>query len=155
MKKLLTVLATVAPIATPVFAQNMISASDPEGVMRAMQQVGYLATMGVDDLGDPKISSKVSESNFSVYFYGCNNGTECTSIQFSSGYDLEVPMNAKRINDWNRENRFARAFVDDTGDPFIRMDIVMAPPGVSVESLEFDLDFWRILVEDFEDFIDW
>lgn len=147
--------AVLLCLAQGAFAQTFVTASDPEGVMRAMQEEGYLATMGTDDLGDPKISSKVSESNFSVFFYGCNNGIECTSIQFSSGYDLDIPMNAKRINDWNRENRFGRAFVDDEGDPFIRMDIVLASAGNSAGSFSYNLDFWRLLIEDFEDFIDW
>lgn len=151
-------LAAALVLAAPAFAQdapNLISAANPEGVMRAMQEEGYLATMGVDNVGDPKISSKVSQSNFNVYFYGCNNGVDCTSVQFSSGYNLDIPISAKRINDWNRENRFARSYVDDEGDPFIRMDIVMADGGVAETSFAYDLDFWRILVEDFEDFIDW
>ncbi|WP_179380244.1 YbjN domain-containing protein [Jannaschia marina] len=153
--KTVAIAALAAGVAGSAFAQDMISASDPERVQRAMQEAGYLATMGTDDLGDPKISSKVSESNFSVFFYGCNNGTQCTSVQFSSGYDLDIPMNAKRINDWNRENRFGRAFVDDEGDPFIRMDVVLAEAGNSTESFAYNLDFWRLLIEDFEDFIDW
>ncbi|CTQ49872.1 YbjN domain-containing protein [Jannaschia donghaensis] len=153
--KMLSIAAVAVCAARISFAQDFVAASDPEGVMRAMQQEGYLATMGTDDLGDPKISSKVSESNFSVFFYGCNNATDCTSIQFSSGYDLDIPMNAKRINDWNRENRFGRAFVDDEGDPFIRMDIVLAEAGNSTGSFSYNLDFWRLLIEDFEDFIDW
>lgn len=154
MKMLLTVAALVC-VTQGAAAQTFVTASDPEGVMRAMQEEGYLATMSTDDLGDPKISSKVSESNFSVFFYGCNNGTSCTSVQFSSGYDLDIPVSAKRINDWNRENRFGRAFVDDEGDPFIRMDIVLANEGNSAGSFSYNLDFWRLLIEDFEDFIDW
>lgn len=150
-------IALLALATAPAAAQDatLVSAAAPESVKRAMQEVGYLATMGMDDLGDPKIDSKVSDSNFSVFFYGCNNGVGCTSVQFSSGYDLDIPLSAKKINDWNRENRFARAFVDDDGDPFIRMDVVMAPPGVTAASLAVNLDFWRILIEDFEDFIDW
>ncbi|SDY62309.1 Putative sensory transduction regulator [Jannaschia faecimaris] len=153
--KRIVLAAVLACTAQAAMAQDNVSAADPEGVMRAMQEEGYLTKMGLDDVGDPKISSKVLESNFSVFFYGCNNGTQCTSVQFSSGYDLDIPMNAKRINDWNRENRFARAFVDDEGDPFIRMDVVLAGDGNSVGSFSYNLDFWRLLIEDFEDFIDW
>lgn len=131
-----------------------ISAANPDLVMAQMQTAGYVVERGVDDLGDPLIASKVSRSPFSVLFYGCVSGQDCTSIQFALGYDLETPLTAARVNDWNRQNRFGRVFIDDEGDPFLRMDAVMAVDGMGPVSFALQLDFWRLLVEEFESFVE-
>ena len=39
-----------------------------------------------DDVDDPLIHIDFYGSEFSIYFYGCTDGRECTLIQFFSGY---------------------------------------------------------------------
>lgn len=132
-----------------------VSASDPYGLMRSMQDFGYVATLETDSDGDPKIASRVSDSTYSVYFFGCDDGKDCTSIQFGAGYNLTIGMKAATINEWNRKKRFAKAYLDDEGDPFLEMDVNLDFEGVGDENFADTLDLWRLLVEDFEEFIDW
>lgn len=132
-----------------------VTATDPYGVMRAMQDFGFVATLETDSDGDPKISSRVSDSTFSVYFFGCEDGKECDSIEFRSGYDLKQALDAAKVNEWNRKKRFTKAYVDDEGDPFLEMDVNLDFEGVGVENFSDTLDLWRLLIEDFEEFIDW
>jgi hypothetical protein len=137
-------------------ASAQVVASDAGAVMAAMQEFGFIASMGQDNGGDPKISSRVSDTKFKVYFFGCNDqNLNCTSIQFGAGYDLTNGMNASKINEWNRGKRFAKAYIDDEGDPFLEMDINLDFEGVGPQNFEDSMDLWRILVEDFEEFIDW
>jgi len=129
--------------------------ADPAQIMKAMQDFGFVATLETDDDGDPKIVSRVSRTKFRVYFFGCENNTNCGSLHFRSGYDLDNSLSALKINEWNREKRFTKAYIDDEGDPFMEMDVNLDFDGVGTENFEDTLDWWRLLVEEFEDFIEW
>lgn len=137
-------------------ASAEVVATDAAGVMKALQDYGYVATMETDSRGNPKIASRVSDTKFKVYFFGCNDdGKKCTSIQLGAGYDLNTGTNALKINEWNRDKRFAKAYIDDEGDPFLEMDINLDFDGTGDKNFQDSLDLWRLLVEDFEVFIDW
>ncbi len=151
----LAALAVAAVLVAGSGAAETLNATNPWAVMINMQGFGLVATLESDSSGDPKIASRVSDTKFSVYFYGCEDKEDCTSIQFSAGYDLNEGITAERVNEWNLTKRFAKAYVDEEGDPFLEMDLNMDYEGVSLENFEDSLDVWRLLIEDFEDFIDW
>lgn len=129
--------------------------ADPEAIMSAMQDYGFVATLETDSDGDPKIVSRVSQTKFRVYFFGCKDNVDCASVHFRAGYDLDEPTNALKVNEWNRENRFAKTYIDDEGDPFLEYDVNLDFDGVGEKNFEDSLDWWRLVVEDFEEHIDW
>ncbi len=149
------VFGAAATISLASAAQAQVTATDENTILQAMQDFGLVATMGTDNSGDPKISSRVSSTKFKVYFYGCTDNTQCTSIQFGAGYDLKSGISALKVNEWNTKKRFAKAYIDDEGDPFLEMDINTDFDGIGIKNFEDSMDLWRSLVEDFEDFIDW
>lgn len=153
--KLFGGLATAVMIASASVASADITAKNANVVMKAMQSFGLVATMGEDSQGDPKISSRISDTKYSVYFYGCEDNDNCNSILIKAGYDLNNGISASKVNEWNREKRFAKAYIDDDGDPFLEMDVNLDYDGVGEKNFEDTLDWWRISVEDFEEFIDW
>lgn len=153
--KLFGGLACAVMTTTATIATAEITATNADVVMKAMQDFGLVATMGTDGEGDPKISSRVSDTKFSVYFYGCQENTNCTSVMIKAGYDLNTGISALKMNEWNREKRFTKAYIDDEGDPFLEMDVNLDYDGVGNKNFEDTLDWWRLLVEDFEEFIDW
>lgn len=131
-------------------------ASDPQSILFAMQDAGYAATLGKSSsTGNPKISSRISQSNYAVFFYGCRDHRDCTSIQFSAGYNLDSPMSAARANEWNRHQRFAKVYINDSGTPILRMDMTMEGDGTGRRNFAYSLDFWRRQTENFEKFINW
>lgn len=138
----------------PAAAQD-VSAANPKSIVQAMQAHGFAVEASRDEDGSPLLTSRTSDSNFEVYFYGCTSGTACESLEFWAGYRLEVPVSAKVMNDWNRDKRFATAFVNGDGNPGIRMDLIAPGAGISRESFALTLDFWRLQVEEFEDLINW
>ena len=154
-KKLFGGLATAMMITAATITSAEVTADNAGAVMKAMQDFGWVATMGADSDGDPKISSQVSDTKFSVYFYGCDNNVNCRSIMIKAGYDLNSGMSALKINEWNREKRFAKAYIDDEGDPILEMDVNLYADGVGDENFADTLDWWRLTVENFEEFIDW
>lgn len=153
--KLFGGLAGAVMMVTATIAAAEITATNANVVLKAMQDFGLVATMGTDNDDDPKISSRVSDTKFSVYFYGCQDNTNCTSVLIKAGYDLDNGISALKVNKWNRKKRFAKAYIDDEGDPYLEMDINLAYEGVGNKNFEDTLDWWRLLVEDFEEFIDW
>ncbi len=84
----LAALAVAAVLVAGSGAAETLNATNPWAVMINMQGFGLVATLESDSSGDPKIASRVSDTKFSVYFYGCEDKEDCTSIQFSAGYDL-------------------------------------------------------------------
>ncbi len=132
-----------------------INATDPEAIRVAMQDYGFAATLGTDSEGDPMIRSRISQTEFQVLFFGCEGGRNCSSILFRAGYDVEPPLSALTMNEWNRQKRFGKAYIDDEGDPFLEMDVNMAFDGLGEQNFQDTLDWWRVVVENFEDFIGW
>lgn len=117
-----------------------------------LQNRGYRAEITTDSDGDPMIKSTAEAINFQVYFYNCNGKPRCKTIQFGSAFDLEHGMELGKINDWNRHNRFGRAYLDDENDPFVEMDVDVEH-GFSTEALSNNLDTWVAVLPKFRNFI--
>lgn len=126
---------------------------DAEVIRLIMADFGLPATITTDGEGDPMVESRIDGTHYSVYFYQCE--TTCASIQFSAGFDLDNPMPLEMVNQWNRDKRFGKLYLDSTGDPFIEMDIGLAGEGIGRRNFEDALDTWRIVLSDFRSFIDW
>ena len=136
-------------------ASAEVTADDANKILKLMQSFGLIATMGIDSDGDPRISSRVGDSEFLVYFYGCTNNENCKSILFKAGYNLKTGISAGKVNEWNRNKRFGKAYIDDDGDPFLEMDVNLDFGGVDDKNFDDTLDWWRITVVAFEEFINW
>ena len=138
----------------PATAAGQIFASDPQAIMAEMQRLGYRAEMTTDDQGDPKIKSAAGGANFSIYFYGCEAGKDCTSIQFSAGFDTTNGLDMAVANDWNTRKRYGKVYLDDERDPYIEMDIDM-DGGMRTELFADNLGIWDRMLADFQRHIDW
>ncbi|EEW24619.1 YbjN domain-containing protein [Rhodobacter ferrooxidans] len=149
MKLQLFSLVLAATLAGPAVSGDVL-ADNPAAIAELMRNFGYRANLGTDDQGDPKIDSSSGGSNFSIYFYGCTNGKACDSIQFSSGFDLTKGSSLQVVNDWNRDKRYGKAYLDNEMDPFIEMDFNLDFGGISDENFRDSLDIWERLVGDFK-----
>ncbi|MFM2389797.1 MAG: hypothetical protein RLZZ437_1352 [Pseudomonadota bacterium] len=137
-----------------VLGGNMVDATSPDVIAQLMQNAGYRAVVGVDNIGDPKIESSTAGVDFSIYFYGCENARDCQSLQFSSGYDLERGTSFQAMNDWNSSQRFGYAYLDNESDPFVNMDVNMSY-GISSDNFMDSLAIWDQVLADFHQHIDW
>lgn len=157
----MSISALLRPAALAVFtlpglahADNLIAA-DPQAVLGAMQDFGLVASIETDSEGDPKIVSRVSNTKFAVFFYGCTENVDCASVQFYAGYDIDGTLSALKANEWNRDRLFSKATIDDEGDPAIEMDVNLDEDGMGPANFADALDIWRRTVEEFETFIEW
>ncbi|WP_081647642.1 YbjN domain-containing protein [Pseudorhodobacter ferrugineus] len=88
-----------------------------------------------------------------MYFYGCEDGANCTSIQFYMGIELDHTVSLERINDWNRDKRFGTAVFDTDGYPYLKMDLNLDFGGITAPAFEDNLDLWERLVAEFSDYV--
>jgi Putative bacterial sensory transduction regulator len=145
---------TATTTTAPALTGGMVDATAPQAIANLMQQAGYRAVLTTDNVGDPKIESSAAGADFSIYFYGCENGANCLSVQFSSGYDLPDGASLGLMNDWNGTKRFAFAYLDNENDPFINYDVNLYA-GVSEQNFLESLSLWDTILADFHSHIDW
>jgi hypothetical protein len=142
--KLIVTAAALAAIPAGAAAQSapdIVTASDPDGVVSAMAYAGYEATLGTDAYGDPKIDGSFGGWSGSVWFYGCDELTNdgCTSLQLVVGFDRKNPMPLETLNEIASSQRFVAIYLDEEGDPWLKWDIVTEegiPAGVLNSSLQ-------------------
>ncbi|MFN3615223.1 MAG: YbjN domain-containing protein [Rubrimonas sp.] len=138
--------------AAPTSAQT-IGAADPKGVAGAMQAAGYRAKLTTDGVGDPKIESSAEGVNYSLYFYGCSAGTDCTSLLFQAGFDLPDGTTHDVVNAWNRDRLIGAAWLDHENDPFIE-HYVTTVGGLTPDNFAEVLRMWSVAIADFKTHID-
>jgi hypothetical protein len=137
--------------AAEIHADGMTGAE----VAKWMQDAGYKAELTKDDGGDPMINSAANGASFKVYFYDCDKAQlRCKALQFSAGFDLKTPLTLEKINEWNRKNRYLKAYLDDDKDPYVQYD-VNVNAGRTVAGLDDDFGVWTGMLDDFTTFIDW
>jgi hypothetical protein len=106
----ITVAASFA-FATPLLAKDYpnggVTGAEVAADLKAIDQK---AEVGKDGSGDPLVSAafKVgdSEIDYKIFFYGCKEG-RCSSIQYHVAFDGDP----SKLAEWNKGNRFARAYV--------------------------------------------
>jgi hypothetical protein len=138
-------IATAAPAEAA-----MVRAQDPASVAAAMRAGGFPAEIGTDSVGDPMITSSVDGTNFRVYFYNCTNNRECATVQFHSSYDFNEAPSFVTMNDFNKDQRFASAYLDKDSDPVVEMDVDLDDGGMSEALFIDNLQFWQSVLDKFE-----
>lgn len=143
-----------AGTATPALAASMPN-NNPDRFERVLKAAGYNVTRGKDSTDTTKLTVKTPATNFSVYFYNCDdNDKNCMSFQLQAGYDMKTPSTAAKMNEWNSTKRLVRAYLDDEGDPYIAVDISMNAPGGMSDDLVIDNVKWfQAMAEAFQKFV--
>lgn len=131
---------------------GLLTAADPFGIARAMQKIGYRAELKTDGAGDPMIVSGAAGFEFQIFFYGCDDGRGCSSMQFAAGFDLAEPLSLSVVNEWNRTRRFGAAYLDEEGDPFLQYDLTTTG-GLTEENFADAVDWWRVALDRYADHV--
>jgi hypothetical protein len=134
-------------------AQTLVSAENPRKIASLIQDLGFQAKLGEDDVGDPVIHSSSGGVEFNIYFYDCTDNERCKSLHFSAGYDLPDGTTLETLQAWNADKRFASAYADHENDPFLQMDI-NTEGGITEQNFESWFRFWQALKGEFEAYID-
>lgn len=154
--KIANVVAVAALVLSPIAAQaeNLV-AKNARSLERFFENEGADVETTVDNVGDPKLEITYYGNEFSIYYYGCDDNTNCDAIQFFSGYKTDGSVRLSKINTWNAENRYARAYVSESGSARIEMDVYLGDDGVSADDFASMVSLWSRSMNEFEDLIDW
>ena len=150
----LALAAVVSVMGSASSAENIV-ASDPGVLLSFFLGQGIPAELTIDDYGDPKINLRYFGTNFEIYYYGCNNGENCRSIQFFSGYQTNGRISLEQINSWNTDQRYARAYLSKELSARIEHDVHLGNVGMSKEDFDSVFSLWTQSMTKFEKFIDW
>lgn len=153
MKKLAraAIVAAATALTTAASASELIDATDPTEILNIARGFGS-ANLDKDSAGDPRITGRIDGYRYTLFFYGCTGGEKCTNLTFNAGWDLET-FDLTRINDWNRERRYGRAYLDNEGDPIVEMDVNIEF-GVSRTNFDDNFALWSSILKDFAEFVD-
>ena len=132
----------------PAAAQEL-SAANPAGLADALQDLGYRASLETDSEGDPLIRSSMEGMNYRIVFYGCEEHRDCKYLQLSAGFDLDNGTTMDVINDWNRSKIAGSAYLDDENDPYLKYFLTTVG-GLSQQTFEDTIDWWRVAISDFK-----
>ncbi len=136
---------------------DLLTAEDPNRLVQELQALAYKdVAIGIDSEGDPKITGKIGKNDtpYQILFYGCRDHKQCQFLQFVVGYDMTNGLNQNKVAEWNRTKLWGQVYRDDEDDPFISV-VYNLHGGVSKENFADTVDWFKITVEGFEDFIGW
>jgi hypothetical protein len=148
----LFVVASLGALPSGVFAQSLLDATDPAAIAEIARGYGAVEVT-TDAVGDPMLRGRMEGVQYLVLFYGCENGRECTNIQFQAAWVNSGSTTEQDLHAWNRDNRFGKAHFDADFDPVIQWDVNLFG-GVSRANLDDTFDWWRIVLDRFETYLE-
>jgi hypothetical protein len=128
-------------------AQDVITFADPDVVLNVAKGYGA-ANLDKDSDGNPMVSGRLEGVKYSIFFYSCNEGANCRSMQFSTGYT--DPFTAAKANEWNYKFRWIKAY-ESNGSNF-RMDVDFKG-GITRENLDAQFETWNSLISEIKTFV--
>ena len=120
---------------------DMVCANKPQTVVDALHQAGYKAKLGKDKVGDPMVESAAGGYDFTLFFYECEHGRDCASVQFLVSFKADSTNTPALANEWNQKQRFSQMSVDDDGSLDIRLD-VNTFGGLNQKNFADTIDWW-------------
>lgn len=148
----LTLGAAVLVSAAPARAE-LVNAANPQTIRAVVESQGWPATIVANAGDDPYIESNRNGLKFLVLFMNCEDGERCKTLQYYMGFSDAKDVTLDRLNQWNKEKRFARAYRDDAGDPVLEMDVDLDFGGIPRENLGETFNTWASLMDSFREFV--
>ncbi len=138
--------------ATPAQAE-LINATNPATIKAIVESQGWPATIVTNEGDDPYIESNRNGLKFLVLFMNCDEGRKCKTLQYYMGFSDAKDVPLERLNQWNKDKRFGRAYRDDAGDPVLEMDVDLDFAGIPRENVGETFNTWASLMDSFREFV--
>lgn len=133
-------LLSAPPIQRVLTAQNAVvtnmSSQDVEGLLRGM--------------GIEYKVMKEGMYNFRLEGYNVVLFNKGTNMQFWAGFKKKADL--QKVNEWNKNKRFSRAYIDGDGDPVVEWDVDF-DGGVQKANVENAITTFRAVVVAFTRFL--
>jgi hypothetical protein len=145
--RLLPALILSLGLSQPVQSQTLIDGNSAQEILNLARGYGS-ANLGTDIAGDPQITGRIAGTPYLINFYGCTNGTNCTTLQFRASWINPGHVTIESLHAWNRDKRFGKAYLDSDGDPVLEWDVNLFG-GVSPRNLDDTIDWWEVVLTNF------
>lgn len=153
--KTLAAAALVAGMATAAFGADVVKASEPTSLGTFFFDQGIASKLSEDSYGDPMVQFRQNDHEYTVFFYGCTENTNCTNLQFYIGYETDGNVGLDVVNAMNTDNRFVVASIDDENDVILTMDLFTGQNGMTNDDFDQMFNVFLEKVADFEDRVGW
>lgn len=139
--------------AVPAQAE-MISPKNPASIVSIVESQGLTAKLVTKDGDNPYIESTRNGLKFLVLFMNCDdNNANCTTLQYYMGFSDAKGTTLDKLNQWNKDKRFARAYRDDEGDPVLEMDVDLDFGGLPRQNVGESMKTWAALMDAYHSFL--
>lgn len=146
------VAALMLMTAAPAKAE-LIDAKSPAKIATLIESQGWQTELDGKSGEAPVIKATRNGELFAVGFMNCTDGKNCKTLQFFIGFTDAKQVPLEKINEWNRDKRFARAYRDDEGDPVLAMDIDLDFGGLPRENVGELFNTWTGLMSSYRAFV--
>ena len=144
--------AVLAVAATPAQAQ-LVNATNPQAIKQIVESHDWPATLVQKTGEDPYIESNRNGLKFLVLFMNCTENKNCRTLQYYMGFSDAKDTTLEKLNQWNKEKRFARAYRDEAGDPVLEMDVDVDFNGIPKENISETFNTWAALMDAYHEFL--
>lgn len=144
--------ASLSVAAAPAQAE-LVNAVNPAAIKAIVESQGWPAKLIGKPGDDPYIESTRNGLKFLVLFMNCSEGRNCKTLQYYMGFSDAKGISFEKLNAWNKEKRFARAYRDNDGDPVLEMDVDLDFDGIPRENLGETFNTWASLMDSFRQFV--
>jgi hypothetical protein len=125
---------------------DMVCAERPQSIVDALQAQGYQAQLGRNEkTGNPTVKSAASGYNYTIYFFGCESGRNCTSLTFATIFENDGTNTPQLANAWNKDNRFSQMAVNDDGSLAFTYDVTTVG-GLNRKNFADVVDWWQTML---------
>jgi len=151
------VLAATDPAAAPatgpvaVLTQEAVAGLTPAEVRTWLTEKGATVEEPRTIEGQTLLRVNDGSTNWLIFFYGCDTAGRCQDIQFAANI-VAGGLSLDRINAWNREQRFVKAYlqtnVDGTPSAVLQFDVLLLA-GLGADQLNDPTVVWLELLARF------
>ncbi len=138
--------------AVPAHAE-LVNAANPEAIKAIVESQGWPATIVEKAGDDPYIESNRGGLKFLVLFMNCTENKNCKTLQYYMGFSDAKDISLDKLNKWNKDKRFARAYKDNEGDPVLEMDVDLDFAGIPRENVGETFNTWASLMDSFREYV--
>jgi hypothetical protein len=111
-----------------------------EEIVAWLQSGGYSAKVVTREDGKRHIESWSRGTLFNIFTPGCQSG-RCASIELVFAFSSKGKFDVSKLNEWNSDVPWCKAYCDTVNDPCLDMDIALSPGG-TFESLNDQFVSW-------------
>jgi hypothetical protein len=128
--------------------QEVILSVTPDEMAKILQDIGYRAEILKNNEGKRRIRTRIGGWNVTLNFYSCDDKENCKSIGVRSFFENEKKRSAQWANEWNREKRFTKVYIDKDNDVNIEYDFLFRD-GVTKGNVRAYFDVYEDQLKDF------